>query len=83
VQGFGSALQLMLARHDAALQALPLTVAQAADLQLNLQPGRDLSLIEVWTCQIPGIAPSNASCASCVLWLTHMWIDTSMSLVAA
>lgn len=54
MQGFGSALQLMLARHDAALQALPSTAARPADLQLELQPGRDLSLIEVRPPQSPG-----------------------------
>ena len=68
----------MLARHNAALQALPSTAAQAADLQLGLQPGRGLSLIEVWRCRSPGIAPSNAPYAYCLFWLTHMRIHTSI-----
>jgi hypothetical protein len=37
----------MLARHDAALQALPSTAAEVADLQLDPQPSSGLSLIEV------------------------------------
>ena len=57
VQGFGSALQLILARHDGALQALPSTMARPAGLQLRSEPGGDLSLIEAWSSTSPGMTP--------------------------
>jgi hypothetical protein len=78
VQGFGSALQLMLARHDAALQALPSAVAQSADLQQGLQSGKNLSLIEVWSPQSPGI---NTCITQIMLSRPHsVWMDASQML---